>query len=51
MSHVVIAFKGNKALIVFQGTLEQAQAFQWSSQNADALKRQGFTHWQLMPRE
>jgi len=49
MSHIVLAFKSdsNKGTVVFQGTLEAAQEFQWSSANAAGLIAQGFTTWQL----
>jgi hypothetical protein len=49
MSHVVIAFKQNKSTVVFQGTYEQAQAYQWSSKHAADLLAQGYTDWQLKP--
>jgi hypothetical protein len=52
MSHIVLAFTATgKSAIVFQGTLEACQAFQWSSKNADALKAQGYTDWKLVPKE
>jgi hypothetical protein len=50
MSHVIIAFKpdGTKK-VVFTGTLEQAQAYQWSKRNAYNLTAQGYITWQLAP--